>query len=1302
MAPNGYNYANYYAPSQQNHSYSAYQAPRSTTVPSSSQSEYQPSTVTTPTQQNGTYPGLQRYEYAQSANSYPSIAAASGWYESDTAGNTGNYSRGTVTSSRDNRESRHQLNMQPTHDRSNYDASALGSLAYASGLNSDSGARQSVSNSTEHAQYTSTSQSQPYHTQTSPAPAHQASLYGTTHSLYRQQQVRSDSTTNSVGSARSASSISRASHLNNAGIHYQHQRIDSDSRGRTSSPMQNQSGQPSQITNNTVSTSNLLLSTSAGRESSTISANHPESQTSAPQTAVSAGHQDRQSNEPVAPMTVDPSHVYDPYHEYQRQAKRAEAEAAKRTEEVQKADAAEIVKGAEEARRLAKDAQTGKVEKTKKAKKINVAEPPRKRANIKITKADALAQAAAMTLMQTSNSVPSSSSTDLETQIREMFRKMREFNAQDPEMLSKLWQQEREQHLAKEGEKKAGAQTPDKDPPNKSSQPAKPTPRLMTTQTKQTQQPPPEPALQSPPEPAEDRASSRIPTISQSSGTIWPADKKATLAAAAANLLRAIPVNRGKDITSSQISSILDLNPSYIELCQNVESRGIKLDRSQFAKALLAAVPDVNRTVIRPNTARLDSASQITQNGRNVSLQIDAHTVQVATSGSLKEAEARLMSGENLVDTPRNSKRGRPRKDGTSVKPRKSKSSSEVIDTKPAGNEITPELRGSSPLPRPASSHKSPPRASITDPGLDGLEAVKQFVKGGGSQPVTDTVRYQLKVASRPRPLLTNGERVVLASAPSKEAAASKRTFGDLVDLTIELSDDEEPAFPPLKRHEPLQQDLEPSQIPTPQISANSSSEKPALKGPRPAQLEPTNSQPQTESQSQPQPQYQMPDHPARLMPVVKQLDKYKAIRRSTYNPRTIARDVLLACGRHPDMRHLNAHLETLKQAFKQVDNMADLTSFRWDVVDPGGPPPGSGAEALIVHNHFLDDADDEDDDEVEPPLARQLIGPGDASAIESHPPLYSPAFGKARIRKPGRLPRSSDPGVRSRADGAGPDPRRPRHSEAEAGQSRSSNSVFSGTVGTLSATQSGYTAIRAAQAAQSSDGTPVKKKGRPIGWRKWMMKTPGSAASKSSKLTPNEPEPQPQQDYKIYKCEWQDCSAELHNLQTLRKHLHKLHCKKAPHGGYDCLWKSCGKVKTVTDRTTSKVSSKFEHIDFTSETLWKGHIEEKHLTPIAWNLGDGPAGGVSESEQSDAYMSDSHGRRVTPRVPLSAEQARIPGRAKRTAEEEAQEVQRSVEKKRRQIGPGVDRGGARLANEKRRQGFIDDDDTAEVIEVDD
>jgi hypothetical protein len=52
----------------------------------------------------------------------------------------------------------------------------------------------------------------------------------------------------------------------------------------------------------------------------------------------------------------------------------------------------------------------------------------------------------------------------------------------------------------------------------------------------------------------------------------------------------------------------------------------------------------------------------------------------------------------------------------------------------------------------------------------------------------------------------------------------------------------------------------------------------------------------------------------------------------------------------------------------------------------------------------------------------------------------------------------------------------------------------------------------------------------------------------------------------------------------------------------------------------------------------------------------------------------------------------------KKTGEEKAKEGQAALAKKKREIGLGVDREGATFANEKRRAGFVDDEDGDGVV----
>lgn len=84
-------------------------------------------------------------------------------------------------------------------------------------------------------------------------------------------------------------------------------------------------------------------------------------------------------------------------------------------------------------------------------------------------------------------------------------------------------------------------------------------------------------------------------------------------------------------------------------------------------------------------------------------------------------------------------------------------------------------------------------------------------------------------------------------------------------------------------------------------------------------------------------PVYKPPERDALLQKdVVRPIHKRRdAIRRSKYNPDTIARDVLLAIGSHPNMDPLNAHLDNLRKTFKAVNYESDMSTFRWDLVDP-------------------------------------------------------------------------------------------------------------------------------------------------------------------------------------------------------------------------------------------------------------------------------------------------------------------------------------------------------------------------------
>lgn len=1002
-----------------------------------------------------------------------------------------------------------------------------------------------------------------------------------------------------------------------------------------------------------------------------------------------------------APITVDPSQVYDNSHGIQRaNKKRAEAEAAKKMEEARKreeerqtdeararremetAEATARAEGAAQAKNLAKQASGGG---SKGKGRKNKAKNP---------DTSAADTAAAMALMASADSGSSggTGSTPLEHEMMKMFEKMREFNKKDPAMLSRLWQEERDRHMAEEFSKEATPQAqPQKSTPRKRTGTGRSVSRpsassskkagdqaVIEVETSSTAAPAPSDAAVAAAAPSSTLPAPTTSAPKRITGTIWLAEKKATIAATAAGFVTGLPENKGKFLSPDVVSAILDTNPTYLELYRAIQAKGFELDFSRFAKHILSAVPEVNKVGAQKPTT--PAATQ-------------GPSAQSAFEVSLRDFEARLHNGESLMPQPAATSRTSK---GTPNRRRPgSASQNSLIPTRTAAVSVEPAS------------------LSVDSSGLDGLQAVKSFVDNQnndyGGTPARAT-------AAKPR-----AKKSKLSETPapaSKEDLARKRTFSDLIDLTAanEESDDEV-FFPPPKRHEPEERLLNhPGAVQGTSLSAtpshpavaqadgtavDSTATRPTIpahevlggymsKTSQPGmQSDPPSDQrwghgpnahappAKTPRQFDPAAPYSVPaDHPVRTIDVVQPLDGKRALRRSKYDPRTIARDVLLSCGRHPEMRNLNAHLETLKFAFKSLSsNSADLSTFRWDVVDPGGPAPGSGSEKqpdAVIAIDFGDGADDEEDDEDR------------ARDREKAPPstdtLKTPATPGIR-RGSGR-----PPGLVFKLNGNTP---------ASWGASKPPTSApASGGGG------GGYKAHWALQPNFDENGNPIKRKGRPPGWRKSTQSTPDGSSKPTTKVT-KEPEP----EYQIYNCEWKDCAAELHNVETLRKHIYKKHAHRDDDDKLPCRWKDCGKARMAIDVETGRTTSQFQTVSFQSEDRWKTHVEVEHIRSIAWRLGDGPSGGVSDhtETESEAYLSDRQGRRVTPNIIMPEDNdSTTEARQQSKAERNARKQQTILEKRRQHMGPGVDKGGARLANDKRRQGLIDSDGDIEVVDAED
>ncbi|KAL7930090.1 hypothetical protein V8C35DRAFT_314085 [Trichoderma chlorosporum] len=166
------------------------------------------------------------------------------------------------------------------------------------------------------------------------------------------------------------------------------------------------------------------------------------------------------------------------------------------------------------------------------------------------------------------------------------------------------------------------------------------------------------------------------------------------------------------------------------------------------------------------------------------------------------------------------------------------------------------------------------------------------------------------------------------------------------------------------------------------------------------------------------------------------------------------------------------------------------------------------------------------------------------------------------------------------------------------------------------------YTSVRASPSGKPSVertgrvGRPPKPKTLPIG------------IPKRRGRPPKAPSPLPWQVYRslptsfaAFLCEWSGCKAELHNLDTLRRHVSVVHCRKPP---LVCRWGNCAQSPSLDQ--------------FPSAPSLRAHIEKAHLVPFSWHIGDGPQNygapnqRLKEEEIPD-YLKDDQGNQVTPSI---------------------------------------------------------------------
>ncbi|THY69606.1 hypothetical protein D6C87_09418 [Aureobasidium pullulans] len=1017
---------------------------------------------------------------------------------------------------------------------------------------------------------------------------------------------------------------------------------------------------------------------------------------------------------------------------------------------------------------------------------------------------------------------------NLESEMAAIFRRMRDLNQADPQMFARMWETERQAHLTKaqgttQSPAPAAAPVPVAAPARPSQGPARPVFTPASAQTPQAPQasmvsaPPTQPHVPAP-HPATAGPSSHAPSIARKQtappsvppaggggpNAIWPPGKKATLAETATKWLNARKENLNKLVSVEAIHALLAPNPSYMTLCESLERMGLNVDRAQFARALLSVVPDAAKANNhnKPTSPALPS------------VQPPPAVIASSSNNASQPGSAAKKQWPNIGKFP--GQRGRPSRAAVAAL----QDRGNVVDL--TGRDSVPPTNSGPPVSQPYHSGHHPNDAPTVNyqsdfhwapPVDDAPDYNSAYTPPQQAQPSQAAAIQNLQAQHRkysspyfqPQGQAANVVRPTPPPAvprpppANKGEAARKRNFAELVDMSAMNSDSDED-MPPAKQANTGQYDMGLTTDQVNNVHSNGHFNPTAPAAPVNLQqyyfnghMYPTyipTGAPQTSAAAAARPMIISKHVELKHHTLVEPVRRAKVARKSRYDPRTICRDVLLATGRHPDMRPLNQHLNVMHNFLKnhsegvELDKF-DLETIRWDLIDPGEPiiEPLEPAEAdrestISEERNIATDADDEggSEDEGGAPLTSDVppaVTITDRASTSEDTPAPSASIRRAsmnqvvaveintnkgnagRTRKPfpkakGRQPRKSLPVTASATFTNGRSPAKPstrRHTDLH---QRATSSIVPDTPrnkqnstnmsSTPVSTQPiGYSAFRSQVTEFDENGNPIKKKGRPVGWRKSIHSkaalaaatgqsgdgvTPSASKSSAAQRTSRpqaapsyappkqrrarQPKPavaveskEPEVEFNVFKCEWEDCGSELHNIDTLRKHVIKIHGKKTSEDDYECAWSACFKEDEITA--------------FDDMGSWMAHMENEHIKPITHKLGDGPRAGLSDhnSEISDAYLSDSRGRLVTPIISMvppkkdtkewrhqqarEADAIRLSNLTGTKLNDE--KLLQQMEEKYRIVGPAMMRAGSTLMTAERRRNFLHDEDFYEVVD---
>lgn len=1082
----------------------------------------------------------------------------------------------------------------------------------------------------------------------------------------------------------------------------------------------------------------------------------------------------RQSNQSdqgynSAPITVDPTQVYDPWPEQQRklaearrkaegeEKRRAEEEAKRLAEEEENRKAEEEAKRRpeEEARKKAEEEAHKKAEED--AKRKAEAEAKRKAEEEKrkvdeavkeaVKRADSIRLArevtnqeeakrrqyqqlqntqdqqrqtmaaqqpktqvvpAVTTVMDTRRMMQAAmagippttaggSGGDLESEMAAIFRRMRDLNQADPQMFARMWENERQAHLSL-SQPTTASPAPPQPTPSQARPASIPTPvqaqknPVGSVVASQPQASAPHPATAGPSSRAPSNARKQQATTAPinpppppgAPTAAWPPGKKATLAETATRWLNARKENVNKLVSVEAIHALLAPNLSYMTLCESLEQMGLYVDHAQFARALLSVVPDAAKANQKPASP----APPPTQPPAPVVASSSNQPAQSSGTPSNSNSSNSSKKWPNIGKFP--GQRGRPSKAAVAALSGRqdivdltNDSAVPIASTPPVSQTYHPNAlySNSSTVAYQSEFSWQPPADDVPDyasssytPPQPPQPAAVQNLQGQTRKYSSPYFQQHGQMSNPAKP--TPPPPAPRPPPANKGEAARKRTFAELVDMSA-LDEDSDDDMPPSKQPNMQQYDMGMS-AGQPDAAASASHFNPSsvnlqqyyFNGQSYPTYLPTGA-PAPVANMAPRPQVISKYVELKNQTLVEPIRRAKVARKSRYDPRTICRDVLLATGRHPEMRPLNQHLNVMHNLLKNHSQNVELDKFdletvRWDLIDPGEPiaepvePAEEDKESTVADERNATDADDEGESDGEQGVRLTSDVPdvtAEASASEQTPaPSASarrPSTNKVvavqiETSRPGRTTRKPFPKPRGRPSRQslptkaspsvtnGKSPAKPPRRVTDVLQRATSTNAPD----TLRSKQStpnmstpnpigpvGYAAFRSNVVELDANGNPIKKKGRPVGWRKSVHSKAALAAAAGesgdnanslasrtrAQTAPSYAPPkqrrnrqpkvvvepkEPEVEFNVFKCEWEDCGAELHNIDTLRKHIVKIHGKPTSENDYECAWLGCFQEDEVTA--------------FDDMTSWMEHMEKTHVKPMSHKLGDGPRVGLS------------------------------------------------------------------------------------------